>query len=62
VTEVCLANDAPETFNEGVGDPAPGTGLWYLLRAQPGGSFDSGGPGQFAPRDAAIFASGNGCP
>ena len=62
VTEVCLANDAPETFNEGVGDPAPGSGLWYLLRAQPGGSFDSGGPGQFAPRDAAIFASGNGCP
>ena len=62
VTETCLANDQAETFNENLGEVSPGQGLWYLLRSQPGGTYDSGGPGQAAPRDAPIAASGNGCP
>jgi hypothetical protein len=41
------------------------TSAWYLVRAsfcQGAGSYDSGGSGQAAPRDAAIAASGAACP
>jgi spore coat protein A len=62
VTESCLANDQSETFNGNLGIVAPGEGNWYLLRSEPGGTFDSEGTGQIAPRDTAIGSSGNGCP
>ena len=39
-----------------------GDGVWYLVRAQPGGSYDTGEPSQVGLRDAEIAASGNGCP
>jgi hypothetical protein len=43
--------------------PAPGEGLFFLLRGAhcENGSFDSGGPGQVAPRDATIEAAPGSC-
>jgi hypothetical protein len=62
VTETCLANNRTDTYWLHTESPAVGAGVWYLLRHQPGGSFDSGGAGQAGARDAAVGASGNGCP
>jgi cysteine-rich repeat protein len=62
VTESCLADNQVETYNGNLGIVPPGDGTWYLLRSQPGGTFDSEGASQIAPRDAAIGSSGNGCP
>ena len=62
VTQACLANDRVETFWVHLETPASGEGVWYLVRAQAGGSYDSGGPGQQGSRDTPIGASGNGCP
>jgi cysteine-rich repeat protein len=61
VTQACLANDRLETFWQTTGSPAPGDGFWYVLRAQPGGTYDSGSS-QVGSRDPGIAASGNGCP
>jgi spore coat protein A len=61
VTETCLANNQPGTFLEGAGTPGAG-GLWYLVRSQPGGTYDTEDPSQVGVRDAEIGASGNGCP
>jgi cysteine-rich repeat protein len=62
VTEVCLADDRDETYWVPAETPLPGEGVWYLVRGQPGGTYDTGGAGQAASRDAGIAASGNGCP
>jgi spore coat protein A len=62
VTETCLANDRAETFWQHGESPAVGDGVWYLVRSQPGGTYDSGGTGQGGSRDPGIGGSGNGCP
>lgn len=65
-TQACLADDDPSGFALYGAPPSPGQGFWYLLRdVQPGGpgSYDdSGDASQTGSRDAAIAASGNGCP
>jgi hypothetical protein len=60
----CLADDEPGTEVALGPDPAPGEGLWFLVRtANCGtGSFDSGSAGQLAPRGPGIEASGTACP
>jgi spore coat protein A len=62
VTQSCLGNDQAETFFEMIAEPLDGEGFWYLVRSQPGGTYDTGLPSQVGPRDAAIAASGNACP
>ncbi|HEX6850825.1 MAG TPA: multicopper oxidase domain-containing protein [Candidatus Polarisedimenticolaceae bacterium] len=62
VTEACLANDRASTFWEHTENPATGQSIWYLVRSQPGGTYDSGAPTQSGSRDAEIAASGQGCP
>jgi cysteine-rich repeat protein len=62
VTEACLANDQAATFWAHTEAPAPGEGVWYLVRSHPGGTYDSGEPSQVGSRDAEIDASGNACP
>jgi spore coat protein A len=62
-TSVCLANDRIETFlDEPTLPTTPGSGLWYLVRGQPAGTYDEGEPSQSGLRDAEIAASGHGCP
>jgi spore coat protein A len=62
VTELCLANNSVETYRLHTETPAAGQGVWYLIRAQAGGTYDSGAPSQSGSRDGEIAASGNGCP
>ena len=62
VTQACLANNQAATFWEHTESPALGDGVWYLVRDQPGGTYDTGLPSQIGARDAEIGASGNGCP
>jgi len=62
-TQACYANDQTATFVDLSADnPGAGEVYWYLLRSQPGGSFESGGSGQVGTRDTEIGTSGNGCP
>lgn len=61
VMQGCLANDRPETFWDTADSPAPGDGVFYLVRPQPG-SYDTGSSSQQESRDAEIGASGNACP
>jgi hypothetical protein len=63
-TGACAADDDDATTVVLVGDPAPGEGIWFAVRAvncRGKGSYDSTGSGQVAPRDAGITASGNDC-
>jgi len=62
VTQLCLANNRADTYWLHTESPTPGQGVWYLVRAQPGGTYDSGAASQSGSRDAEIAASGNGCP
>jgi spore coat protein A len=62
VTQLCAANNRTETFWIPAETPAPGEGVWSLVRSQPGGSYDSGAASQSGSRDAEIAASGNACP
>jgi spore coat protein A len=63
VTTTCAADDQAQARLDHSGDvPAPGGIYWYLLRDQPGGSFESGGVSQAGTRETGIGASGNGCP
>jgi spore coat protein A len=63
VTQACIANDQAATYVDiSADDPDEGEAYWYLLRAQPGGSFESGGSGQAGTRETEIGSSGNGCP
>jgi cysteine-rich repeat protein len=53
----CEGNNQTATFVDIAADvPPSGDAFWYLLRSQPGGSYDSGGAGQAAPRDAGLTA------
>jgi hypothetical protein len=64
-TETCYADNVASTSLAIAATPALGDGLWFLVRAVNAcgaGSYDSGGPGQMAPRDAGIGASPAGCP
>jgi hypothetical protein len=64
-TTDCLANDyAGTSVNHGTSPPA-GDGFWFLVRGLNcvgNGTYDSGGAGQVAPRDAAIDLSPLACP
>jgi len=60
-TEACVGDDQAATFVEGPPDPAPGAGLWFLVRAA-AGTYDTGEASQSGSRDAGIAASGSGCP
>jgi cysteine-rich repeat protein len=52
----CRGNDQATTFLDIAADvPSSNDAFWYLLRSQPG-SYDSGGVGQVAPRDAGLTA------
>ena len=62
VTQLCLANNRADTYWLHAETPAAGQGVWYLIRAQPGGTYDSGAPSQSGSRDAEVAASGNACP
>ncbi len=62
VTQLCLANNRADTYWLHTETPAAGQGVWYLIRAQPGGTYDSGAPSQSGSRDTEINSSGNGCP
>ena len=60
----CLANGTTETSVDLVGDPAPGEGVWYLVRpVGPDGpySYNTDDPYLAAPRDHQIEASSNAC-
>ena len=61
-TTECLADNQVQTALIGLETPDLGEAVWYLVRPQNGGSYDSGGPSQLAPRDASISGSGNDCP
>ena len=64
-TGECLADNRTSTSLTDSDTPAPGGGLWFLVRpANCGGpgSYDSGGAMQVGLRDAEIDASGNECP
>lgn len=62
VTQLCLGNNRVETHWVHTEAPAAGQGVWYLVRAQPAGNYDSGAPSQSGSRDGEIAASGNACP
>lgn len=64
-TEGCIADDLPETTLAFGELPAAGDALWLLVRGAGNGSALTWGdvaPGQVAPRDAGIAASGHSCP
>ncbi len=61
-TTGCLTDNAAGTFLADPTTPPVGEGWWYLVRSQPGGTYDSGAASQLGLRDAEIAASGNGCP
>jgi hypothetical protein len=56
-TSACLANDVSSPVDD-TDVPAPGAGVWYLLRP-----VNCGGKGSYgsAPRDTGIAASGHDC-
>ncbi|HZN04772.1 MAG TPA: NosD domain-containing protein, partial [Candidatus Polarisedimenticolia bacterium] len=61
---VCLADDQVASQLSYQGIPKPGEAFFFLVRANAGdtvGTFDSGGTGQSAPRDAAIDAATKSC-
>ena len=64
-TTDCLEDNGTGTTLDVAGDPAPGEGVWFLVRALNcggAGSYDTGQASQIDPRDAGISASGNDCP
>ncbi len=62
VTQTCLTNNRADSFLLHTEAPAPGEGVWYLVRPAPGGSYDTGAPSQVGIRDGEIAASGQDCP
>ncbi|MEW5764884.1 MAG: hypothetical protein ACOYXN_10295 [Acidobacteriota bacterium] len=58
----CLENDSPNAEAADGETPEVGGGFYYLVRGTPGGTYDSGCPGQDAPRDAEVAASPAACP
>jgi len=62
---VCLAEDNGATQVDDVGQPAAGTGFYYLVRATNCGSltgtYDTTGPGQILSRDPLLPGIGGAC-
>jgi hypothetical protein len=59
----CIADDQAQTAVDiSADDPGSGGVYWYLLRDEPGGTWESGGSAQVGTRGTEIDASGNGCP
>jgi glucose/arabinose dehydrogenase/PKD repeat protein len=61
----CVASGVNATAVAYEATPAPGQADWFLVRANScaaHGTYNSGGAGQIAPRDAAINAAGLSCP
>lgn len=64
-TDACTVNNHAGTTQPHGADPTAGNGYWYLVRAVLGTGqlgYDTFAPGQVAPRDAGITASGLDCP
>jgi len=65
-TVECLIDNHPNLSLPYTLDPQQaGEGYWFVTRgvgATGVGTYDTGEPGQVAPRDAGIDASPNGCP
>jgi hypothetical protein len=64
-TEECLADNLTATSMDYFVDPDPDQGFWFLVRAvgtTGNGTYDTGEPGQQAPRDAGIDSSPHSCP
>ncbi|HEV8202533.1 MAG TPA: NosD domain-containing protein [Candidatus Polarisedimenticolia bacterium] len=62
--QVCLADDFTDTQLGYLGVPKVGEAFFFLVRAGTGdvaGTYDDGGAGQVAPRDAAIDAAAPAC-
>jgi hypothetical protein len=58
----CVENGSADTASSDPEAPGPGGAFYYLVRGTPGGTYDSGCPGQAAPRDAGVAASAFACP
>jgi cysteine-rich repeat protein len=61
VMQACAADNSTGTMLMISGSLAPGEGVFYLIRPQPG-SYDEGIASQQGSRDAAIASSGHDCP
>lgn len=64
-TRACLADALTAPSVDAPGDPDPGYGFWYLVRAANCtgvGSYDTPDLVQVVPRDPGIAASGQACP
>ncbi|HEX4825362.1 MAG TPA: MopE-related protein [Candidatus Polarisedimenticolaceae bacterium] len=65
-TTACIGNDLATTAAQDTAIPAPGDGLWYLVRAvnscSGAGTYDDGSPSQHGGRDPAIDAAAAACP
>ncbi len=57
----CAGDATPGTSLFVDDTPEDGACIWYLIRGNDGGSYDSASGSQAAPRDASIAASGNDC-
>ena len=61
----CAADNENSTSVLIAGDPLPGDGFWYLVRAtncRGKGTYDAVGSAQIGARDAEIVAGANDCP
>jgi hypothetical protein len=64
-TEACLADARPDTAWDEPASPPPGAAWFYLARGLScggDGTYDTGGVGQAAPRDAGINQAPGSCP
>lgn len=63
-TAECVADNHVGNTLTFSGDPAAGEAFWFLVRGAHcgGGTYDTEGSAQAAPRDGGIAASGSGCP
>lgn len=64
-TLACMMDADPTSAIEMTGNPAPGSGYWYLIRpSSPGGpgTYDAADMSQPSSRDAGVAASGADCP
>jgi len=64
-TASCLEDSVASAASEDADVPGAGIGFWYLVRPEDAcgaGSYDALASSQAMPRDAAIEASGLGCP
>jgi hypothetical protein len=58
----CLENNGADTAAHDADLPDPGEGLYYLVRPQPTGTYDSACASQALPRDGDVQASPLACP